>query len=73
MASLLFNFLFVAFRKDLKNIQNTAMCFNLIQSNLPIPDKLYSGHLVIADTFSWIRLNQGQIYIEKPLCSGQLL
>ena len=31
---------------------------------------LYNGHLVIADTFLWNRLNHGQTLIEKPLYSG---
>ena len=49
-----------------------------VQSNLSIEDMLYSGHLVVADTFQWNRLNHGQNLIEKPLysghlCSGQLL
>ena len=35
-------------------------------------DMLYSGHLVIADTFSWSRLNRNQTFREKPVYSGHL-
>ena len=44
--------------------------FNKIQSNLSIADMLYSGHLVIADTFLRNRPNNGQTLIEKPLYKG---
>ena len=41
-----------------------------VQSNLSIVDMLYSGHLVIADTFLRDRPNHGQILLEKFLYSG---
>ena len=43
----------------------------LLQSNLPIADMLYNGHLVIVNTFLRNRLNHGQTLVEKPLYSGQ--
>ena len=33
---------------------------------------LYSGHPVIADTFSWNRPNHGKTLIEKPLYIGHI-
>ena len=41
-----------------------------VQSNLSIADMLYSGHLVIADTFLRDRPNRSQTRLEKPLYSG---
>ena len=41
-----------------------------MQWNLSIADTLYSGHLVIADTFSRNWTNHRQTLIEKPLYSG---
>ena len=38
----------------------------VLQSNLSVAEMLYSGHLLIADTFSWKRSNHGQTLIENP-------
>ena len=49
-----------------------------IQSNLSIVDMLYSGHVVIADTFSRIQPSHGQTFIKnlqfsRHFYSGKLL
>ena len=38
----------------------------VLQSNLSVAEMLYSGHLLIGDTFSWKRSNHGQTLIENP-------
>ena len=53
-------------RKRRKNEQYIS----ILHWNLSIADTLYSGHLVIADTFSRNWTNHGQTLIEKPLYSG---
>ena len=47
-----------------------AISFFKGQTNLFLTDKLCSGHLVIAESFSWNLPNLGQTLTRKPLCSG---
>ena len=66
--------MFVFFGGGITNKYRKIFSFHnknlFIQWNLSIADTLYSGHLVIADTFSRNWTNHGQTLIEKPLYSG---
>ena len=64
--------------KETISLHRFFFFFFLIQPNLSIADMLRSGHFMVAETFSWNRLNHGQTLIEKPgysghFCSGQSL
>ena len=54
-------------------IRSLAEIYKYIQWNLSIADMLYSGHLVIADTFCSDRENLGQTLLKNPLYCGQFI